>query len=383
VAEPEAVAAPPLAVVAEPDAVAEPPAPPFAPDPVASPGYPAPPPAPPVAVPFPVAAPEEIDVVPVPVALPALPPGPAAVPGPFPLPPVPPVPPVAVASLSESAPTLALTVMSPPAPPAPPGSPGFTPFGPVVPGFGVPVSFRTMACVGPALMAAVKIIGSAVVKSNCFQENPLREFAIFDSPQTPDADFGTLHRLFTLEFRNPQYPISVHFRRTKLRELYVIALSQSIDRIGVRQQNQLSCRRRCTTQGCAEKFFGAKMGRRFSLTAFAIWVSILLAAPAFAQSTNAAPDLSVNETAFDPAKFPGLPEAAKQAVQNAAQQMKSGDWLGYVLAATGDLTVWCLNGIPKTPPVYSLSDVARITLETCEYGSGAPAYILSLNGRDT
>jgi hypothetical protein len=106
-------------------------------------------------------------------------------------------------------------------------------------------------------------------------------------------------------------------------------------------------------------------------------------APALAQSTNAAPDLTVTDAPFEAAKLPGLPEAAKQAVANATQQVKSGEWLGYVLAASPDLSVWRLTGVAKTPPVFSLSDVARVTLETCEFESGGPAYILSINGRDT
>jgi len=125
------------------------------------------------------------------------------------------------------------------------------------------------------------------------------------------------------------------------------------------------------------------MARNGNFAVLVLWLASALIAPAFAQSTNATPDLSMNEAAFDPAKLPGLPEAAKQALANAAQQVKSGEWVGYVLAASPNLAVWDFNSIAKTPPVYSVSDVARIALEACEYDSGAPCYLLSISGHDT
>jgi hypothetical protein len=124
------------------------------------------------------------------------------------------------------------------------------------------------------------------------------------------------------------------------------------------------------------------MARNGILLTLVLWLASAFVAPAFAQSTNAAPDVSMNDAAFEPAKLPGLSDAAKQALANAAQQMKSGDWVGYVLVSSPDFSVWRFSAILKTPPVYSVSDVARAVLETCEYDSGAPCYILSISGHD-
>ena len=125
------------------------------------------------------------------------------------------------------------------------------------------------------------------------------------------------------------------------------------------------------------------MARNGNLLMLVLWLASAFGAPAFAQSTNAAPDISMNDAAFEPANLPGLPDAAKQAAANAAQQMKSGEWLGYVLASSPDFTVWRVSAILKTPPVYSVSDAARAALETCEYDFGSPCYLLSINGHDT
>ncbi|HZZ24410.1 MAG TPA: hypothetical protein VFE60_18295 [Roseiarcus sp.] len=125
------------------------------------------------------------------------------------------------------------------------------------------------------------------------------------------------------------------------------------------------------------------MARNGNLLTLVLWLASAFVAPAFAQSTNAAPDISMNDAVFEPANLPGLPDAAKQAAVNAAQQMKSGEWLGYVLVSSPDFSVWRVSAILKTPPVYSVSDTARAALETCEYDFGAPCYILSINGHDT
>jgi hypothetical protein len=123
---------------------------------------------------------------------------------------------------------------------------------------------------------------------------------------------------------------------------------------------------------------GWRLGAR--VAGFALFAT---AAPAFAQSTNAMPDISIGEAAFDPAKLAGLPDAAKQALSSTGDEFKKGDVLGFVFVASPDLKVWSINGVPKTAPIYSLSDAARVALEGCEYSFGAPCTIFSINGRDT
>ena len=127
------------------------------------------------------------------------------------------------------------------------------------------------------------------------------------------------------------------------------------------------------------------MGVRLGTAAWFCGLALILAQafPARAQSSNAAPDLSFNDAAFDPSKIPSFPDAAKQALANANQLLKSGESHAYVFVASPDLSVWQLNGIPKSAVVYSLADTARVTLQVCEYAFGAPCFILALNGHDT
>ena len=107
------------------------------------------------------------------------------------------------------------------------------------------------------------------------------------------------------------------------------------------------------------------------------------AGQALAQSTNATPDISIGEAAFEPSKLAGLPDAAKQALSSTGEQFKKGDVLGFVFVASPDLKVWSVNAVPKTTPIYSLGDAARSALEGCEYASGAPCFIFAINGHDT
>lgn len=116
---------------------------------------------------------------------------------------------------------------------------------------------------------------------------------------------------------------------------------------------------------------------------FLAFALLATAEPAFAQSTNAAPDISVGEAAFDASKLAGLPDAAEQALSTTGDEFKKGDVLGYVFVASPDLKVWNVNAVPKTAPIYSLSDAARVALEGCEYAYGAPCIIFSINGHDT
>jgi hypothetical protein len=125
---------------------------------------------------------------------------------------------------------------------------------------------------------------------------------------------------------------------------------------------------------------------RFGVTRSPLFAALALLAalgPALAQSTNASPDISAGDAAFDPSKLAGLPDAAKQALASTGDEFKKGDVLGYVFVASPDLKDWSVNGVPKTTPIYSIADAARVALEGCEYAFGGPCIIFSINGHDT
>ena len=113
-------------------------------------------------------------------------------------------------------------------------------------------------------------------------------------------------------------------------------------------------------------------------------IALLLCFPglADAQSTNAPPVLPSGDTPFDAAKLAPLPPAAKAAVAEATARMKSGEILGFVFASSSGLTVWTLNAAPKGSGDVNIADLARTTLEACEYALGGACIILSVNGFD-
>jgi hypothetical protein len=107
---------------------------------------------------------------------------------------------------------------------------------------------------------------------------------------------------------------------------------------------------------------------------------LVFAASASAQSTNALPDLTTSLSTFDPYRVAGLPDAAKAAVAQAKAKVKSGEVVGFVLAASPDMKVWTLNSAPKTMAGYIPADSGRQALEVCEFEAGRPCAILSVNG---
>jgi hypothetical protein len=119
--------------------------------------------------------------------------------------------------------------------------------------------------------------------------------------------------------------------------------------------------------------------RRAPIPAF---VALLMSAAslASAQSTNALPDLTTSGAAFDPYQVAGLPDAAKAAVGQAKAKMRTGEFLGFVFAASADRKIWTLNSAPRTMADYVPSDAGRQALELCEFEAGRPCAILSVNG---
>ena len=60
--------------------------------------------------------------------------------------------------------------------------------------------------------------------------------------------------------------------------------------------------------------------------------------------------------------------------------MRTGEFLGFVFAASADRKIWTLNSAPRTMADYVPSDAGRQALELCEFEAGRPCAILSVNG---
>jgi hypothetical protein len=110
-----------------------------------------------------------------------------------------------------------------------------------------------------------------------------------------------------------------------------------------------------------------KRAQTFAFVALALGPASL----ASAQSTNALPDLTTSEAAFDPYRVAGLPDAAKAAVAQAKAKMRNGELLGFVFAASPNQKNWTLNSAPKTMADYVPSDAGRQALEVCEFEAPA------------
>jgi hypothetical protein len=117
-----------------------------------------------------------------------------------------------------------------------------------------------------------------------------------------------------------------------------------------------------------------------------LWAGLLLvvalaAAPALAQSTNAAPVIVQGTADIDPAAL-SIPDDARTYLTNAIANLKNGSWTAHVLAASPDGKNWAA-AVAAKGAYYNLGDVARIALETCEYMVNyGPCLIYSVNGKD-
>ena len=106
-----------------------------------------------------------------------------------------------------------------------------------------------------------------------------------------------------------------------------------------------------------------------------------LTSPSAAQSTNASPVIVLGSNEVDPAALPFLTDEARQSFASAIADMKSGVSVAHVMSASPNKTGWSSRQADKTTFV-SLEDLARQSLETCEYYAKGPCLILSINGRD-
>jgi hypothetical protein len=105
------------------------------------------------------------------------------------------------------------------------------------------------------------------------------------------------------------------------------------------------------------------------------------ALPAAAQSTNAAPVIVVNAAPVDLTTLP-LAADGQKAVTDAIASLKAGSWVAHVTTSTPDGKFWSGNPAVKGGFV-NIADLARQSLEECEYGAHGPCVIIEINGHDT
>jgi len=107
-----------------------------------------------------------------------------------------------------------------------------------------------------------------------------------------------------------------------------------------------------------------------------------ISSPASGQTTGAPPAIIMGATT-DPAKLQWLGVDASKALADLIQQLKSGSVLAYAFSVSADGKLWASRGAPKDVEFFGgTEDLVRKSLEHCEYVSGAPCFLLSVNGRD-
>lgn len=106
-----------------------------------------------------------------------------------------------------------------------------------------------------------------------------------------------------------------------------------------------------------------------------------LASPAAAQSTNATPVIVSNTAPVDAAAMPLLDDSARKAMVASIAALKSGSIAAYILSVSPDGKFWSGNKLNKKQFI-NLRDMARQSLETCEYTAHAPCLIATVNGHD-
>lgn len=119
----------------------------------------------------------------------------------------------------------------------------------------------------------------------------------------------------------------------------------------------------------------------FIFSAAVVACTMALNVPASAQSTNAHPVIVMGSAAVDPATLPVIDDAARKTLKDDTELHKAGKLPAFVMVGSPDGKIWQIHTATKSN-FLSLEDLARQTLETCEFVSGAPCLIYSINGQD-
>jgi hypothetical protein len=107
-----------------------------------------------------------------------------------------------------------------------------------------------------------------------------------------------------------------------------------------------------------------------------------MAGAASAQSTGARPVIVIGQNATDPTKLPWIGDDARKALAADLTAYKAGKEVAFVFAAAPDGKNWSITRALTEANYFGVEDLARASLDTCEYLYGAPCFILSINGRD-
>lgn len=104
---------------------------------------------------------------------------------------------------------------------------------------------------------------------------------------------------------------------------------------------------------------------------------------AYAASTNAPPVIQISDTPMDVAKLPFIDESVRTYLKDLSAQYAAGTVTAFVVAA-GPTGSWGVRStVPGGAVSVSLEDMARQTLEQCEFYYLMPCRIIAINNKMT
>ena len=109
-----------------------------------------------------------------------------------------------------------------------------------------------------------------------------------------------------------------------------------------------------------------------------------LAALAHAADSPPAPRPIINVTnvATDSSKYGWLTDDGRKGLDSAVAKFKAGSLAAYVFAAAPGGDFWSYQSQSKATDFISIEDLARQSLQVCEYYASSPCYVVSVNGFD-
>jgi hypothetical protein len=124
------------------------------------------------------------------------------------------------------------------------------------------------------------------------------------------------------------------------------------------------------------------MVKRLQLFFLAAAIAGFGIAAAPAAEAPPAPVLFISDTPTDVARYAWVSEDGRNALAGLIEQHKSGQLLAYAFAAAPGGNFWASRVAVKQGDFYSMEDLARMSLESCEHYRGSACFLVSMNGRD-
>jgi hypothetical protein len=103
---------------------------------------------------------------------------------------------------------------------------------------------------------------------------------------------------------------------------------------------------------------------------------------AAAAQDGRAPVIVIGEQDVDPAQIAWLSENGRKALAAAIEQLQSGTIAAFVFAGSPAGDFWAYRSAAKASDPYSLSNLAHLALQSCEFFAKSPCYIASVSGKD-